>query len=88
MKSIKQITINKIIVLNLVILLFNESYNQGNLNIKLKRDNQYDFNFANTYFEFKFLDGNGKKQMKFTPHSEAPIRHIIKESYIVTTCTF
>ena len=46
MKSIKQITINKIIVLNLVILLFNESYNQGNLNIKLKRDNQYDFNFA------------------------------------------
>ena len=39
MKSIKQISINKIIVLILAILLFNESYNQGNLNIKLKRDN-------------------------------------------------
>ena len=39
MKSIKQIRINKIVVLILVILLFNESYNQGNLNLKLKRDN-------------------------------------------------
>ena len=64
MKSIKQISINKIIVLILVILLFKESSNQENLNIN---DNQCDSNFANTYFEFKFLNGNWKNQIKFTP---------------------